>query len=237
MDYLSHSSARPLSFIVHLLAVATVVLLFVWTYRYRGGLAYSPTRLQLLFNVHPVMMTLAFILLSSEAVLVYKTLPGSKNVRKAAHLVLQFAAFALAVVGLCAVFEYHDLSGIANVYSLHSWLGLITVALFGLQWLLGFVAYVLPGFPIQAKAFLLPWHVFFGLVIYGLALVSIELGLLERLTFLERGSVGRFSSEAILVNFIGLIIVVLGVFVYMIASIPNIDPHFEREPGYSAITM
>lgn len=58
---------------------------------------------------------------------------ASKKYVKLAHAVIQLIAFALAVVGLVAVFQYHDNKGYANVYSIHSWCGLITVALFGLQ--------------------------------------------------------------------------------------------------------
>lgn len=52
---------------------------------------------------------------------------------KLVHGGLMLAALLLSVLGLCAVFDYHRASKIPDVYSLHSWVGLCTVALFALQ--------------------------------------------------------------------------------------------------------
>jgi len=52
---------------------------------------------------------------------------------KILHTVIQGAALIFAGVGLAAAFDMHNRAGIPNMYTLHSWLGLITVILFGLQ--------------------------------------------------------------------------------------------------------
>ena len=55
---------------------------------------------------------------------------------KTIHLCLQASAFIFAVVGLLAVFNYHNHQGFENITSLHSWIGIVIVILFGLQvWL------------------------------------------------------------------------------------------------------
>lgn len=72
----------------------------------------------------------------SAASLVYR-LPsswvGPKLPWKVLHAALHLLVFTLTVVGLVAVFQFHNHSKIAHLYSLHSWLGITTVILFACQ--------------------------------------------------------------------------------------------------------
>lgn len=52
---------------------------------------------------------------------------------KALHAALHLVAFVFTMVGLVAVFGYHSHTGVAHLYSLHSWLGLAAVILFACQ--------------------------------------------------------------------------------------------------------
>jgi len=67
------------------------------------------------------------------AILAYKTVSGTKSFKKLIHLVLQFLAFCLAVIGVWAAIKFHNDKGIDNFYSLHSWLGLACLFLFSIQ--------------------------------------------------------------------------------------------------------
>mgnify|MGYP000294139516 FL=1 len=81
---------------------------------------------------------------------------------------------------------------------------------------------------------MLPWHVFAGLFIYGLSLASTETGFLEKLTFLQnKGTIARISTEAMFVNSLGLIVALLGAFVFIAAIIP--EHHDDTHDGYSSI--
>ena len=62
-------------------------------------------------------------------------LDAEKFTVKLVHAVLQLLVLALAAFGLKTVFDSHNLPDepIPNMYSLHSWIGLSTVVLFGLQ--------------------------------------------------------------------------------------------------------
>lgn len=57
----------------------------------------------------------------------------TKVVVKTIHLCLQIAAFIFVVVSLLAVFSFYNHEGIENITSLHSWVGMIIVVVFGLQ--------------------------------------------------------------------------------------------------------
>ena len=67
------------------------------------------------------------------AIISYKSLPLKKEVKKLIHLVLHAHALALGIIGICAAFKNHNESGIANLYSLHSWLGIGVISLYGIQ--------------------------------------------------------------------------------------------------------
>lgn len=49
------------------------------------------------------------------------------------HAGLNLLAFVFAVIAMVAVFDFHNAANIPNMYSLHSWLGLTAVILYGLQ--------------------------------------------------------------------------------------------------------
>lgn len=65
--------------------------------------------------------------------LAYKTISGTKSFKKLVHLGLQFLAFCLSIIGVWAALKFHNDKGIDNFYSLHSWLGLACLFLFGIQ--------------------------------------------------------------------------------------------------------
>ncbi|KAF3575905.1 hypothetical protein DY000_02033491 [Brassica cretica] len=214
----------PIFSVVRVLGFIIAVLVLTWTVHYRGGLALSSDNKDLIFNVHPVLMVIGLILfngeegscLSSIAMLAYKSVQGTKNLKKLVHLTLQFAAFILSLVGVWAALKFHIDKGIENFYSLHSWLGLACLFLFAFQWASGFVTYWYPGGSRNSRASLMPWHVFLGVAIYALALVTVTTGILEKLTFLQVNQViTRYSTEAMLVNTMGVLILVLGGFVVL----------------------
>ncbi|XP_073057866.1 transmembrane ascorbate ferrireductase 2-like [Primulina eburnea] len=200
--------------LVRTIGIGVFALILLWTVYYRGGLALVSENKDLIFNVHPLLMVTGLVLLNGEAMLAYKTVSGTKGFKKLVHLSLQFLAFCCGIVGLWAAWKFHIDKGIDNFYSLHSWLGIACLFLFGVQWAAGFVTYWYPGGSRNSRATLLPWHVFFGIYIYGLAVATCTTGLLEKLTFLQTSkTITRYSAEALLVNSLGMLIIALAGFV------------------------
>lgn len=80
-------------------------------------------------------------------ILVYRALRDQRKSRlKLLHAAIQMTAFICAVVALRTVFDSHNLATpkpIPNLYSLHSWVGITTVALFSIQVIPSFCFYFL----------------------------------------------------------------------------------------------
>lgn len=193
--------AAPFTFVVHALGLVGLILVLVWTIHFRGGFAWEDSNKNLIFNLHPLLMLIGFIVLGGEAIISYKSLPLSKDVKKLIHLVLHAIALVLGIVGIYTAFKYHNESGIANLYSLHSWLGIGVIVLYAIQWLYGFLTFFFPGGSAYLRSESLPWHVVFGIFVYVLAVTTATLGFLEKLTFLQNSGLDKYGSEAFLVNF------------------------------------
>jgi hypothetical protein len=82
-----------------------------------------------------------------SAIMIYKVFPKlNHDTAKLTHLILHAIATVLGAFAIYCVFKYHNDSGIANLYSLHSWLGIGTISLYGIQ-----VTHYTPAPPCFAK--------------------------------------------------------------------------------------
>ncbi|PNX75154.1 putative transmembrane ascorbate ferrireductase 3-like protein, partial [Trifolium pratense] len=177
-------SAIGISGLAHLFGIISIILLLVWLVHYREGIDYDSDDGFRVFNVHPLMMFLGFIFLVGEAIMAFQTVPGERPKGKFVHMTLHLIAIVLGIVGLCAVFKFHNMGNIADVYSLHSWIGISTFCLFGLQWLIGLITFMFPGAQAQTRARMLPWHRASGRVLLFMAICAAETGLMEKAGFI-----------------------------------------------------
>ncbi|EPS69896.1 hypothetical protein M569_04865, partial [Genlisea aurea] len=207
--------AVPVAYVAHFLAIVAAILVLVWNISFRGGFAWETETKALIFNLHPVLMLIGFIILGGEAIIAYKSLPLKKPQKKLIHLLLHFTALALGILGIYAAFKYHNESNIANLYSFHSWLGIGVITLYAIQWVYGFLVFFYPGGPAAIRSVSLPWHVLVGVFVYVLALAAASLGFLEKLTFLESGGLPKYGAEAFLVNFTAVVTILFGTFVIL----------------------
>uniref|UniRef100_A0A3P8ZNF0 Transmembrane ascorbate-dependent reductase CYB561 n=1 Tax=Esox lucius TaxID=8010 RepID=A0A3P8ZNF0_ESOLU len=164
------------------LGLACVVITGVWMGSYHGGYAWDGTQQE--FNVHPLCMVLGMVFLYGDAILVYRVFRNeSKRNVKILHAVLHFLALIISIVGIVAVFDYHNHEKIPNMYSLHSWCGMLTFLLFCIQWLMGLGFFLFPGTLTSMRSWYLPLHVFFGLAMLAMSLATCLLGISEKLFF------------------------------------------------------
>ncbi|KAL5054823.1 hypothetical protein RYX36_035505 [Vicia faba] len=196
------------SVLAHLFGIISIILLLVWLLHYREGIEYDSDNPLRVFNVHPFLMFFGFIFLVGQAIMSYHTVPGTHETQKIVHMILHFIAIILGIVGICAVFKFHDMVNLVDVYSLHSWIGIGTFCLVGLQWLFG-LAFMFPGSR-QSRASLAPWHIAGGRALLYMAICAALTGLMEKTALLK---LQAHQRESHLINFLGLAILLFGVFV------------------------
>jgi len=213
----------PLIFICEICGLAVVIMTAVWMGVLQGkGFGWTK---ELVFYYHPMFMVLGMIFIYGNAILVYRVFRNSKKIRaKWLHAILNLLALILASVGLKAVFDGHNMNDKPNMYSLHSWVGLGCVILFGCQWLLGFISFLFPKLPEALRSAIMPLHRSLGMIILGLAVGAAVMGITE----FNDGSYQTKRSSTMLGNFIGIIAII---FVSIVLFIVSWSEYRRIEPG------
>ncbi|XP_003448657.1 lysosomal membrane ascorbate-dependent ferrireductase CYB561A3 isoform X1 [Oreochromis niloticus] len=206
------------------LGVACVVCVCLWNSKWRGGFAWDGSSLQ--FNWHPVLMVTGLVVLYGNGAVLYRiplTWGQNKLPWKLLHAALMLLALVLSIVGLCAVFDFHNAQNTPNLYSVHSWIGIAATALFAMQWVAGMAGFLLPCSPISLRKRLKPMHVWLGGSILTLSIAACISGINEKLFFVLKGinmtqPYSALPPEALLGNSLGVLIVAFGLVVLKILS-------------------
>ncbi|XP_039711200.1 plasma membrane ascorbate-dependent reductase CYBRD1 [Pteropus medius] len=204
-----------------LVGFLSVIFVLVWVLHYRGGLAWDGSLLE--FNWHPVLVVTGFVFIQGIAIIVYRlpwTWKCSKLLMKSIHAGLNTVAAILAIISLVAAFDFHNTLQIRNMYSLHSWVGLIVVILYFLQLVLGFFVFLLPLAPPSLRAFLMPIHVYSGLFIFGTVIATVLTGVTEKLIF-SLSTYSTLPPEGVFTNTLGLLVLVFGALIFWIVTRPQ----------------
>ncbi|XP_072274430.1 plasma membrane ascorbate-dependent reductase CYBRD1 [Pyxicephalus adspersus] len=206
-----------------LLGFALVIFVLVWVLHYSDGLAWDGGNAE--FNWHPVLIITGFVFIEGIAIIVYRlpwTWKCSKLLMKFIHAGLHLTAAILVIVAMVAVFDFHNAKHIPNMYSLHSWVGLVVVILFMLQLVVSIVVFLIPITPVSVRAALMPVHVYGGLLLYGGVIGSALMGITEKLIFsLKTPPYSNLPPQAIFVNTLGILIVVFGGLILWIVTRPG----------------
>jgi hypothetical protein len=149
---------------------------------------------------------------------------------KLLHTVFHALAIACIAIGFLTVWDYHELSSppIPHFYSLHSWLGLTTMGLFAIQFVVGFFSFLIllccEGATAACRAALVPTHATFGIITFVMACATAVCGLTEKALFTLRESAyaNWRETEAIIINVFGIVIAATAISLVFTVSIPII---------------
>ncbi|XP_058948279.1 transmembrane ascorbate-dependent reductase CYB561-like [Pocillopora verrucosa] len=215
---------------IQIFGILAMVLTGIWMGKYLGGFAWDGTAHE--FNYHPLCMVISMVFLYSEAMIVYRVFRHeNKFFIKLVHFGLQLVAFVIAVLGLKAVFDFHNHNGIPNLYSLHSWCGLSTIILFSCQLLFGFVSFLFPKLPDGLRAAYLKVHVFFGMFIFMMVIGTALIGINEKLFFQLSTKYSTLPAAGQLGNVLGITLIILAgtvMFVVTNSAFKRVDTDEER---------
>ncbi|XP_026329746.1 cytochrome b reductase 1-like isoform X5 [Hyposmocoma kahamanoa] len=220
-----------------IITLATILLIGVsaltifWIFYYREGYGWADDQPEKQFNLHPTLMVAGFITFSGFSVLLYRICRCFRRIYvKLLHAIFHALAFPCIVIGFLAVLDFHNKKGITNFYSLHSWIGLVAMGLFGIQYAVGFFSFLLllicnkgtAGF----RASLVPVHAAFGILTFVLGVAACLTGLTEKALFtfgniwheiwkqeLSTTQYWQMPHEAIIINAIGMSVVAVAVVV------------------------
>lgn len=164
-----------------------------------------------LFNLHPLLMIIGPISCSSFAGTIFKSfqnseLRGDEATRqrlwlKRVHLCLHLVSLCCMGVGVYIVFQFHAANQIKHFYSLHSWLGLLSVGCFCLLYVPSFGIFHYPQGTELTRARLIQQHKKLGLCLLFVLLPVVSVsGILEKLTFEKACTVAEADPQASTMN-------------------------------------
>ncbi|XKL59428.1 hypothetical protein PGB90_000444 [Kerria lacca] len=149
----------PLYVIVQIVGLTIIAFIFYWSLIYNGGFGFFTN---VLFNWHP-----------------FLTFVGLNYLPANVHAGFNGVGFFLGLLGGIVILVKRMKRNMANFYSIHSWIGLLTMGLFMIQSAIGFTAFMFPILNERVKVTLLPYHVFFEHVIFLVGIVASISGIHE----------------------------------------------------------
>ncbi|XP_029848851.1 lysosomal membrane ascorbate-dependent ferrireductase CYB561A3 isoform X2 [Ixodes scapularis] len=205
--------------LAEVLLFGTITLTIYWIFNYQGGVAWAnDTRKQ--FNLHYILMVGGFIFLNGHAMLVYRSFTCCKKIyNKVLHTIFFVLSISAITIGIVSAFQAHNnVADPRHFYSLHSWIGLGTMGLFALQFVVGFISFLVllccDKATVTYRQRLVPIHTNFGLIIFGMAAATCVTGLMQTATYRFNGKDGaplyrELPEQGIFVNTIAIAIIAL----------------------------
>lgn len=214
---------------VELLGVILVILATCWMLQI-GGLGFAD---KLIFNFHPILMTLGMIFLNANGILIYRsTRTLGYQAQKRLHFALQTAMISTSWLGFLAAYLSHAWLSIPHFYSLHSWLGLAALTGVTISLVSSYLTFLYPKANPIYRRLSLPFHVFGGIANIALSAGIAVAGITEKAIFSLNKADAKpeetyayLPSVAILLNVFGVILVIFTILVVWMVT----KPEFKRK--------
>ncbi|PAA81217.1 hypothetical protein BOX15_Mlig031313g3 [Macrostomum lignano] len=209
---------------VQAIGLVMMTLLGVFLYSFgKSGFAWDKEHV---FKFHPLFMTTALVHLNSKGMLLYRLMRNRPKLPvKIAHACFNLMSFGMTIAGLVAVIQHKNDLLHAHFFSLHSWLGIGTIGLFGLQWLAGFLVFLYPGGSPPIRAIVLRLHRFCGAIILGLACMTVLTGAVTLAGGIA--NYDKLSWSASMLNAFSISVVLFCLGVLLLLAVED----FRRPPG------
>jgi len=127
-------------------------------------------------SYHPVLMVSGFFLSQVLGICTWSLVPNH-DVAKAIHGTFMMAAIGCMIAGLYAVVDFEQYVYMASLTSMHSWVGVMTITLFGIQVIFGMVMGAMKGMNSPMSQSFATMHRGFGIVTLGVTTVTIISGI------------------------------------------------------------
>ena len=163
-------------------SLAAWIICVVWLFnKDMGGLgARSNVVTKEYFNWHPFLMSTAFLLFMTPAVVSFEMYPFSRGANKNIHSILMTCAIISSFAGLAIILDCHNnLTNTGSFLTLHGCVGLFTLIIFAINYIGAFVMYVIKlGGTLRGT--LKPFHKRLGLLTILMGLATISIGVQEK---------------------------------------------------------
>ncbi|KAI1288256.1 Plasma membrane ascorbate-dependent reductase CYBRD1 [Halotydeus destructor] len=208
--------------VAQILGVNSIILILVWSIKYTGGFGWSNPDTR--FNWHPLFMITGFIVLSGNGIMTFRVFQDERKViLKRVHAILNGLALVCISCGTFVAFSIHHAQNDPNAYTIHSWVGLLCVSLFTLQFTAGLAIFLFPGASAGIRKLSLPVHAFNGMATMALSVSAVISGLMENAEYVLNGKgdlpvYSSLSGAALTNNLLGMSVVGFVFFVGFIVT-------------------
>lgn len=139
------------------------------------------------FHLHVLLMGVAFPIFTTEALISFVGDGNRFGVdrdrdhrnKKRRHVWMHLCAILSAIIGVMIAFANHQQRKIPHLYSIHSWFGVLTIAVVVIQASIAVYSFGIGNPSPEFKAWILPSHRIMGQIVYNTAIATVLLGLLE----------------------------------------------------------
>lgn len=183
-------------------ALCGLALILTWMLNYRPIPGLSLTDKDTLGNWHPVLMYIFMFILNIYSITLYRThYAAPKTILKLTHALLNSLIIVMSLFGVYVMYKAHVDHNMSNFYSLHSWIGVTTNALFFASLIAGIFIFLLPTFGIRIRAVVMPYHRWIGALVFGFATLAVVTGITEMVIFQAPAEYSSFIPLTFVANF------------------------------------